>query len=105
VGSLLPGRASRRAAGPGLPREPRSPRDLAKYEATVGCEHEHAGHDLDQNELSGIEPQPVRSDAPEIVLTTVRMDENRTDLLQRLLPTSKTRPRRRSAGRYFGRVT
>jgi hypothetical protein len=46
--SLLSDRAFRRAAGPRLPQERRSLRDLAKAAiGTVGCEHEHAGHDLD----------------------------------------------------------
>lgn len=35
---------------------------------------------------------PVSSDAPEIELTTVRMEENRTVLLHKLLPASKTGP-------------
>jgi hypothetical protein len=53
--SLLSGHAPGRAAGPGLPQEPRSLRDLAKAITDApGREHEHAGHGLDQNKLSDI---------------------------------------------------
>ena len=44
-----------RAAGLALPPQPRSLPGLAEDGAdTAGREHEHAGHDLDPNTLTGI---------------------------------------------------